>query len=53
VAGLARWAGEGAHGGEDGQDLLGVVEHIVGLLAHLDEHVDDVAPGRANQLCRG
>ena len=45
VAGLAELAREGAHGGEDGQDLLGVVEDVVGLLADLHQHVDHVRAG--------
>ena len=45
VAGSTQLPGEGAHGGEDGEDLLRVVEDVVGLLAHLHEHVADLGVG--------
>ena len=41
VAGGPQARREGAHGGEDGEDLLRVVEDVVGFLAHLHEHVAD------------
>ncbi|MNT42429.1 hypothetical protein D3C72_1788480 [compost metagenome] len=33
-------ASQVAHGGEDGEDLLRVVQHVVGLLPHFHQHVD-------------
>ena len=56
-----------AHRGKDGQDLLCVVQHIVGLLAHFHQHIDHlrvhlaqpavpgvelVAQHQAQRLCR-
>ena len=37
----AQAGGEGTHGREDRQDLLCVVQHVVGFLPHLHHHVQD------------
>ena len=39
-------AGKFAHGSEDGEDLLRVVQHVVGFLPHLHHDADDVVTGR-------
>ena len=40
MPGALQLPGEIAHGGEDGDDLLGVVEDVVGLLANLHQDVN-------------
>ena len=42
VAGPLQCVGEAAHRREDAQHFLRMVANVVGLAAHLHEHVDDV-----------
>ena len=53
MAGLAQLPGEVAHGGKNGDDLLGVVQDVIGFLADLHQHVEHcVIRRREPAVCR-
>ena len=50
---LLKLPGKVAHGRKYGDDLLRVVQHVIGFLAHLHQHVDHISPWRLEPAVQG